>query len=132
MTLKEEVKWSCIFLITALVVGLMLRFQPTPSIAHTIAKATVTLNCEGPSAYQRIEKPLEERAVKSEKSNADSSRNCRSQLKVQEPAANFWQSDEGRGLTEEGRLLDSNPNADACLTYEGEYIRQSKACPERV
>lgn len=75
----------------------MLRFQPTPSIAHTIAKATVTLNCEGPSAYQRIEKPLEERAVKSEKSNADSSRNCRSQLKVQEPAANFGRAMRGAG-----------------------------------
>ena len=110
--MNKKAKWSRVFLITALLAGPMC-FQPAPSIAHATAKATPTHNCD-------------------EKRNAGSSRNCQHQPKARERAVDFLQSEEGRRLIEEGRLIDSNPNADACLTYEGEYIRQSKACPERV
>jgi len=128
MPLNKKAQWRCVFLVAVLVAGLMLSLQATPSIAHTTAKAAPTHNCQEPSAYQ----PIRERGLKNEKRNAGSSRSCRHQPKAQERAADFWQSEEGRRLIEEGRQLDSNPNADACLTYEGEYIRQSKACPERV
>jgi hypothetical protein len=100
-------------LITALLTGLMLCLQPAPGIAHAIAKATPTHNFY-------------------DKRNAGSSRSCRHQPKARERTVDFLQSEEGRRLLKEGRLIDSNPNADACLSNEGEYIRQSKACPERV
>jgi hypothetical protein len=99
--------------ITALVAGLMLSLQPIPSVAHATGKPTSTHN------YNK-------------QHNAGSSRGCRHHRKAPERADDFWQTEEGRRLIEEGRLLESNPNADACLSYEGEYIRQSKACPKRV
>jgi len=95
--------------LNALLAVLMLCLLANPNIAT--AQATPAHNC-----YD---------------TRKGSSRSCRHQAQARARAVDFWQSEEGRRLLGEGRLIESNPNADACLTYEGEYVRQSKACPER-
>jgi hypothetical protein len=94
----------------AIVAGLVLSLQPAPSIAHATAKTTSAPKC-------------------SEKCNGGRSRGYRHHSKDQERAADSPQREERRRLIEEGRRLDSNPNADACLSYDGDYIVESKACP---
>jgi hypothetical protein len=111
----------CLSLIAALVAGLILCGQPNPSVAHTMAKASPTNNCEEPLAYQPIEKPSRQRALKNKERNTGNPRNCRHQPTAQEPAYyDRWRLEKLR--------WPSNPNADACLD---DSVIESKACPRR-
>jgi hypothetical protein len=121
MALDRKARWSFVPLIAALVAGLILCEQPTPSVAHTMVKAIPTNTCQDRSSYQPIEKPTRQCGLKNKERNTGNPRNCPHQPTGQQPA--YYDT----GRLEKLRW-PSNPNADACLD---DSVIESKACPRR-
>jgi hypothetical protein len=103
--------------------ALVLFGRPTPSAARTTAQASHTNNCEAPTAYQPVEKPVRvsKTANKGQSRNGDKLRSCEFKPALREPTANERPHEKGYRPSS-----DVDPDSVSC---DSDYSEGKTHCP---